>query len=98
MKKYGPDTKRKNRHFTHGWIVAMVCSEGLKRAGKDLTPETLVEAYESLQNFSIGGLCQPVSYGKTNHKGGRAFRLYKTDFEREIRVPITDLREPVFKG
>jgi branched-chain amino acid transport system substrate-binding protein len=75
----------------------VICAEGLKRAGRDLTPDTLVEAYETFQNFSTGGISAPVSYSKTNHKGGKGFKLYKTDIERETYVPISDYREPAIK-
>lgn len=96
-KKYSPDTKLKTRSYTQGWITTVICAEGLKRAGRDLTPDTLVEAYETFQNFSTGGISAPVSYSKTNHKGAKGFKLYRTDLERETYVPISDYREPAIK-
>ncbi|MFH1624114.1 MAG: ABC transporter substrate-binding protein [Pseudomonadota bacterium] len=94
-KQYQPDTKLKIRHYTQGWITAMICAEGLRKAGRNLTPDTLVEAYETFKDFSTGEISAPVSYSKTNHKGGRANRFYRTDVERQTWIPITGFREPV---
>lgn len=92
-KKYQPDTKLKMRHYTQGWITSMICAEGLRRAGRNLTPDTFVDAYETFKDFSTGEISAPVSYSKTNHKGGRANRFYKTDVKRETWIPITGFRE-----
>ncbi|MEW6616799.1 MAG: ABC transporter substrate-binding protein [Thermodesulfobacteriota bacterium] len=96
-KKYYPETKRMIRSYTQGWITSMICAEGLKRAGKNLNPDTLVEAYETFNNFSTGGISAPVSYSKTNHKGGTISKLYKVDVENQTFIPITEFREPAFK-
>ncbi|RJP55101.1 MAG: hypothetical protein C4549_08945 [Deltaproteobacteria bacterium] len=95
--KYQPGTKPKIRNYTQGWISSMICAEGLKRAGRDLTPDTLVGAYETFKNFSTGDISGPVSYSKTDHKGGRTNRLYKTDIEKQTFIPITGFREPAFR-
>ncbi|MEW6616576.1 MAG: ABC transporter substrate-binding protein [Thermodesulfobacteriota bacterium] len=95
--KYQPQTKSKTRSYTQGWIVSLIFAEGLKRSGRNLTPDTLVEALESFDKFSSGGISTPVSYSKTNHKGGRGFKIYKADLERETYVPITDYRDPAFQ-
>ncbi|MFA4910827.1 MAG: ABC transporter substrate-binding protein, partial [Desulfobacteria bacterium] len=81
--KYQPGTKPKIRNYTQGWVTSMICAEGLKRAGRDLTPDTLVDAYETFRNFSTGDVSGPVSYSKTDHKGGRTNKLYKTDIEKQ---------------
>ena len=96
-RKYHPQTKPMIRSYTQGWITSMICAEGLKRAGKNLNPDTLVEAYETFNNFSTGGISGPVSYSKTNHKGGTINKLYKVDVKNQTFIPITDFREPAFK-
>jgi hypothetical protein len=96
-KKYQPDTKPKIRNYTQGWVTSMICAEGLRRAGRDLTPDTLVDAYETFINFSTGDISGPVSYSKNDHKGGRTYKMYRTEVEKQTFVPITDFREPAFK-
>jgi hypothetical protein len=75
----------------------MICAEGLKRAGRNLIPDTLVDVYETFRNFTAGGISAPVCYSKTNHKGGRTNKLYKTDIEKQTFIPITGFREPAFR-
>ncbi|RJP55095.1 MAG: hypothetical protein C4549_08915 [Deltaproteobacteria bacterium] len=96
-KKYQPDAKPKIRNYTQGWVTSMICAEGLRRAGRDLTPDTLVDAYETFINFSTGDISGPVSYSKNDHKGGKTNKLYKTDIEKQTFIPITGFREPVFR-
>ena len=95
--KYNPQTKPMTRNFTQGWVTSMICAEGMKRAGKNLNHETLVEAYETFNNFSTGEISAPVSYSKTNHKAGTMNKLYKVDVKNQTFIPITGFREPAFK-
>ncbi len=54
-----------------GFIAAKVFTEGLKRAGKDLTREKLVRALETVNrnNFDTGGF--DVNFSPTNHNGSK---------------------------
>ena len=50
-----------------GYIDAVVMAEGFRRAGKDLTNETLVDALESIRDHDIG-LGVPLNYGPSEHQ------------------------------
>src|SRR5262245_3085760 len=52
-----------------GFLTAKVMVEGLKRAGKNLTREGLVDALEKMQDVDLGGFY--VSYSPKNHAGSR---------------------------
>jgi branched-chain amino acid transport system substrate-binding protein len=52
-----------------GFISAKVMVEGLRRAGKGLTRETLIRALESLDPYDVGGF--KVAYSPTDHRGSR---------------------------
>jgi ABC-type branched-subunit amino acid transport system substrate-binding protein len=52
-----------------GFISARVMVEGLKRAGKDLTREKLVNALESMSNVDLGGFV--VNFSASSHSGSR---------------------------
>jgi branched-chain amino acid transport system substrate-binding protein len=80
--------------YTMGVAVGTLMVEGMRRAGKDLTPESFKDAMESLKDFDTGGIVPPVTYTKTSHAPTRLSRLYRADIERGVMVPITDLREP----
>ena len=56
-----------------GFIDAKVMAEGLKRAGKDLTPESFTLALEGMKRFDVGGF--PVSFSAENHEGTRSVDL-----------------------
>jgi ABC-type branched-subunit amino acid transport system substrate-binding protein len=52
-----------------GFIAAKVLTEGLRRAGRDLTRERFVAALESIGNLDLGGF--GISFSATNHSASR---------------------------
>ncbi|MEO8390749.1 ABC transporter substrate-binding protein [Polaromonas sp.] len=52
-----------------GFLAARVFTEGLRRAGKNLTRESLMTALESIRDHNMGGFT--VNYGPKNHEGSR---------------------------
>jgi branched-chain amino acid transport system substrate-binding protein len=50
-------------------IAAKVLVEGIKKAGKNLTPQSIVAGLESLGNYDTGGFV--VSLSKDNHHGSK---------------------------
>lgn len=52
-----------------GFIAARVFTEGLRRAGKDLTRERFIAAMESMGNLDLGGF--GVSFSSTNHSASK---------------------------
>ena len=53
-------------HF-FGFVNTRVLLEGLKRAGPKLTPLTLVQTFEKMTKYDLGGYT--VQYGPQNHHG-----------------------------
>ena len=93
--KYHPGTETANRTkmYTLGWLVASILHEGIKRAGRDLNSERLVEAWESLRDMDTGGVAGPVSFSPTNHQGIHYTKLFRADPKSKALVPITDWRK-----
>lgn len=52
-----------------GFLAARVFVEGVRRAGKTLTRESLVTGLESMREVNLGGFI--VNYGPNNHEGSR---------------------------
>jgi branched-chain amino acid transport system substrate-binding protein len=50
-----------------GFLAAKVLTEGLRRAGKSLSRESLVTALESMKEYNMGGFA--VTYGPKEHQG-----------------------------
>ena len=72
QKKIGDE---KNYSFTslEGYIAAKVIVEGLKKAGRNLTRESLVEAMAAMGTVDLGGF--KVNYSPTNHNGSSFVEL-----------------------
>jgi ABC-type branched-subunit amino acid transport system substrate-binding protein len=63
-KKLAPQ-ERWGVFYYAGIIFAEPFFEGVRRAGKNLTPETWISAMETLKNWQ--GIGPPISYSKPNH-------------------------------
>jgi branched-chain amino acid transport system substrate-binding protein len=50
-----------------GYINARVMAEGLRRAGKDVTRESLIAALDRIEGLDLGGIS--ISYGRGNRVG-----------------------------
>ena len=73
VKEYQRLMKQENRSINfsslEGFISAKVMVEGLRRAGKNPTRESLIRALESMDAYDVGGF--KISYSPTDHRGSR---------------------------
>ena len=75
-----------------GFVDAMVLVEGLKRAGRELTREKLIEAIESIKDLDIGlGPQLRLTFGPQDHKGFDM--VYSTVIRQGQPVVLTDWKE-----
>ena len=51
----------------HGYTAMMLFAEGARKAGRNLTPQTLSKGLEQIRNFNTIFQIAPVSYGPGNH-------------------------------
>ncbi|HZX95076.1 MAG TPA: ABC transporter substrate-binding protein, partial [Myxococcales bacterium] len=65
--------------YVRGWTYVMVWSEALKRADKagQLTGEGVKAAMETLKDFDLGGLTNPVSYSSSDHRPTTKVNIYQ---------------------
>ncbi len=92
--KWMPATVKIHPYYVYGWINAMVFAEGTKRAGKDLTREGLVRAFESIKNFDPEGLMGPISYSRTSHGSPGFARMTRGDTINKKFIALTGWRSP----
>ena len=95
--KYHPGAEtiyRTKRLYTVGWFLSCIFTEGLKRAGRNLNAETLIDALETFREVDFGGISGPVTYTSESHKANSCSRMYKADVDKEIFVPLTSWRNP----
>jgi branched-chain amino acid transport system substrate-binding protein len=50
-----------------GWVAARLLVEGLLRAGKEVTPESLIDALEQVKQLDIG-IGVPLTFGPSEHQ------------------------------
>jgi len=67
-KKYEPD-ERWGVFYWAGMAFAEPLAEGLKRAGKKVTPETFIKAMETLRDWR--GTGSPITFTPTDHQGAK---------------------------
>jgi len=91
-KKYGRKLKMKSVYL-HGFGASMIMAEGIKRAGQDLTPETLKKALDTLRDFDTG-IFYPVTYTSKDHTPPPFVRFFRPDLEKKGFVPMTEWRSP----
>jgi len=71
-----------------GYVAGSLLLEGLKRAGRQLDTEKLVEALETVRGFDMG-LGAPISFGPTEHQGSH--KVWGTQLNEHGRYQAIDL-------
>ncbi|MFO1326480.1 MAG: ABC transporter substrate-binding protein [Rubrivivax sp.] len=72
-----------NYSSMEGYVAAKVLAEGLRRAGRTLTRDTLVTALEGLQRLDLGGFA--VGFGPRNHAGSSFVDLTMLTGDGKVR-------------
>lgn len=77
MKKYAPEEQIGGFSLS-GYCEAMVITEGLRRAGRNLTRETFLQTMDQMQNYTDSPLPN-VSYSPTDHAGVKTAYLQRAE-------------------
>ena len=83
VRKAGGDA-RPNYSSMEGYLAAKVFAEGLKRAGRNPTRESLVNGLESMQNVSFGGYT--VEFGPKDHVASHFVDLSMLTEDGKVRT------------
>ena len=83
VKKAGGDA-RPNYSSMEGYLAAKVIAEGIKRAGKNLTRESLVTGLESIQVTSFGGF--NVNFSAKDHVASKFVDLSMLTEDGKVRT------------
>jgi ABC-type branched-subunit amino acid transport system substrate-binding protein len=76
QKEFAPDEKYTGIFFLAGFLFAEPMVEGLKRAGKDLNPDSFVKAMESIKHWN-DWLGHDLTFSETEHQGMKSVFLAK---------------------
>ncbi len=96
LKKYEPKIVGKEYLALFGAVSMMYVAEGLKNAGRNLTPEGMIKGMEMIKNWKPEGVGAPVTFGPDRRHGVNGSRL--THAEKGKHVPISDyvIYKPLF--
>jgi branched-chain amino acid transport system substrate-binding protein len=83
VQKAGGDNKP-NYSSMEGYVAAKLFTEGLKRAGKAPSRDSLINALESVQSLDLGGFV--VGYGAKAHVASRFVDLSMLTDDGRVRV------------
>lgn len=75
-----------------GYITAVV--KGLRKAGKDLNPDSYVKGLESIKDFDMGGLGPNITFGPKRHVSSFASMVLKADGKRKRFEIVDPIKEP----
>lgn len=80
--------------FFGAWAYFAAMVEGLKQAGPNLTPETLVKGLEKVNNLDVGGMCPNITFTPKRHVGYFSSLVVKADAKSKRFVTISPIKEP----
>jgi ABC-type branched-subunit amino acid transport system substrate-binding protein len=87
LRRFHPD-QQPDFISLEGYLVAHLLGEGLRRVGRDLDTEKLVDALEGIQAFDLG-LGTPLRFGPSDHQGSH--RVWGTVLDAQGQFKALDL-------
>ena len=80
--------------FFGSWTYFAALVEGLKQAGPNLTPETLVAGLEKVKNLDVGGMCPNITFTPKRHVGYFSSLVVKADAKNQRFHTIGPIKDP----
>lgn len=99
-KKYGTFDKQLGNPaypdylYLAGWGYIAAAVEGLRKTGKDLTPESYVKGIESIKDFDMGGMCPNITFGPDRHVSSFSSLILKADAKNKRFVIEDSFKDP----
>lgn len=96
LKKYDPKIVGREYLALFGAVSMMHLVEGLKKAGRDLTPETLVKGMEQIKDWKPEGIGAPVTYSPDRRHGVNASRMSQARDGKHVPLEDYTIFKPRF--
>ncbi len=87
LRKYYP-SEQPSFVSLEGYLTAALFTEGLRRAGADLTTERTIDGLESIQKFDLG-LGASIDLGPSEHQG--LHKVWGTVLDKSLKFQALDL-------
>jgi branched-chain amino acid transport system substrate-binding protein len=85
--------------YLAAWSYAQAMVEGIKNAGRNLTPDSLIKGIESIKDMDTMGLCPKMSFGPKKHAGYFSSLVLRADAKNMrfvVESPIKVPKSPQF--
>jgi branched-chain amino acid transport system substrate-binding protein len=69
--------------YLAGWGYIAAAIEGLRKAGKDLTPDSYVKGLESIKDYDMGGMCPNMTFGPKRHVSSFSSLVLRADAKQK---------------
>jgi ABC-type branched-subunit amino acid transport system substrate-binding protein len=96
LKKYNPKIKGMEFLALFGATSMMHLVEGLKNAGPNLTPESMIRGMEKIKEWKAENLGARVTYGPDRHNGNNAVRMGQAKGGKIIGLEPFTVFQPLF--
>ena len=83
--------------YLAAWGYSAALFEGLRNAGRNLTPDTFVKGLESIKELDMGGMCPNITFGPKRHVSSFSSLVLRADGKKKqfvIEDPIRDPKTP----
>ena len=67
LQRYSPNTPVDNYSLSIGWTPMVIFGEALRRAGANVSRQSLINQLNSLGGYDTNGLCRPITWTASNH-------------------------------
>lgn len=75
-----------HQKYVQGWAFGRIVVEALKKAGSNLTGESIKKAYESFNNLNLEGLGAPLTFTDKDHMGARQAKVHQVKGGKWVAV------------
>jgi len=96
LKKFNPKLAGKEYLALFGAASMMHFVEGLRNAGRDLTPESMIKGMEMIADWKPEGLGAPVTYGPNLRHGNNASRMGQAQGGKHVPLEPFTIHAPLF--
>jgi len=79
--------------YMNGIAQGILFTEAFRRAGRNLTPDTLKAAFETFRGFDTQGVVPPVTWKEGDHSPANMVKFFRADVSKARFVAITDWRK-----
>lgn len=94
--KFNPELKGKEYLAVHGAVSMAILLEGIKNAGKDLNPESVIAGLEKIKDWKPEGIGAPVTFAPDRHHGVNASRMGQAKGGRHVPLEGFMIYKPRF--